>query len=53
MADFPVTRIGTILAVASVPASVAWYTTHLGFSVDALPSDPGRTAAGAAGRVLL
>ena len=41
MADFPVTRIGTILAVASVPVSVAFYTQHLGFSVDALYEDPG------------
>jgi catechol 2,3-dioxygenase-like lactoylglutathione lyase family enzyme len=41
MADFPVTRIGTILAVASVPASVSFYTTHLGFTDDALYEDPG------------
>jgi catechol 2,3-dioxygenase-like lactoylglutathione lyase family enzyme len=41
MADFPVTRIGTILAVASVPASVEFYTRHLGFTVDALFEDPG------------
>ncbi len=34
MASFPVTRLGTILAVASVPASMAFYTRHLGFAVE-------------------
>lgn len=41
MASFPVTRLGTILAVASVPASVDFYTRHLGFAVEALYEDPG------------
>jgi len=41
MADFPVNRIGTILAVASVPASVAFYTSHLGFTTETLYEDPG------------
>jgi lactoylglutathione lyase len=40
MAAFEVQRIGTILAVADVPRSVAFYTSHLGFSVDALYDDP-------------
>ena len=41
MAGFPATRIGAILAVRSVPVSVAFYTTHLGFTVEALYEDPG------------
>jgi catechol 2,3-dioxygenase-like lactoylglutathione lyase family enzyme len=40
MADFPVRRVGAILAVANVPASVAFYTGHLGFAVGALYADP-------------
>jgi len=41
MATIPVTRLGTILAVANVPASVDFYTRHLGFAVEALYDDPG------------
>lgn len=41
MADFPVNRLGTILAVASVPDSVEFYTAHLGFTTEALYEDPG------------
>ena len=40
MASFPVRRVGTILAVADVDRSVAFYTERLGFSVDALYDDP-------------
>jgi catechol 2,3-dioxygenase-like lactoylglutathione lyase family enzyme len=40
MATFPVTRVGTILAVWDVERSVAFYTERLGFSVDALYDDP-------------
>jgi catechol 2,3-dioxygenase-like lactoylglutathione lyase family enzyme len=40
MATFDVTRVGTILAVADVDRSVAFYTDRLGFAVDALYDDP-------------
>ena len=40
MADFPVKRIGAILAVADVDRSVAFYRDHLGFAVEALYEDP-------------
>jgi catechol 2,3-dioxygenase-like lactoylglutathione lyase family enzyme len=40
MADFPVTRLGTNLAVADVGRSVAFYTERLGFEIDALYDDP-------------
>lgn len=40
MATVPVTRIGTILAVSDVPRSVAFYSEHLGFSVEASYDDP-------------
>lgn len=40
MASFPVRRVGAILAVADVDRSVAFYTEHLGFDVDALYDDP-------------
>lgn len=40
MASFPVRRVGAILAVTNVDRSVAFYTEHLGFEVDALYDDP-------------
>lgn len=40
MASFPVRRVGAILAVTDVDRSVAFYTEHLGFEVDALYDDP-------------
>lgn len=40
MATFPVRRVGCILAVTDVGRSVAFYTEHLGFAVDALYDDP-------------
>ncbi|MBA3235871.1 MAG: VOC family protein [Chloroflexi bacterium] len=40
MATFPVRRLGCILAVSDVDRSVAFYTNHLGFAVDALYDDP-------------
>ena len=40
MATFPVRRVGCILAVTHVARSVAFYTEHLGFTVDALYDDP-------------
>ena len=40
MASFNVRRVGTILAVADVTRSVAFYTAHLGFTVEALYDDP-------------
>ena len=40
MATFPVNRIGTILAVSNVPRSVAFYSDHLGFRVEATYDDP-------------
>lgn len=40
MATFPVQRVGCILAVSDVGRSVAFYTNHLGFMVDALYDDP-------------
>lgn len=40
MAAFPVRRVGTILAVADVDRSVAFYTEHLGFAVEARYDDP-------------
>lgn len=40
MASFPVTRLGTNLAVADVGRSVAFYTQRLGFELDALYEDP-------------
>lgn len=40
MATFPVRRVGGILAVADVDRSVAFYTEHLGFAIDALYDDP-------------
>jgi catechol 2,3-dioxygenase-like lactoylglutathione lyase family enzyme len=40
MASFPVRRVGCILAVTHVARSVAFYTEHLGFTVDALYDDP-------------
>jgi len=36
----PVRRIGTILAVADVARSVAFYGAHLGFTVEASYDDP-------------
>jgi catechol 2,3-dioxygenase-like lactoylglutathione lyase family enzyme len=39
LATFDVTRVGTILAVADVHRSVAFYTERLGFAVDALYDD--------------
>jgi catechol 2,3-dioxygenase-like lactoylglutathione lyase family enzyme len=40
VATFRVTRLGTILAVADVERSVAFYRDHLGFLVDATYDDP-------------
>lgn len=40
MAKFRVDRIGTILAVADVDRSVAFYRDHLGFLVDTVYEDP-------------
>ena len=40
MATFKVTRVGTILAVAEVERSVAFYRDHFGFLVDAVYEDP-------------
>jgi catechol 2,3-dioxygenase-like lactoylglutathione lyase family enzyme len=40
VATFKVTRVGTILAVADVDRSLAFYRDHLGFLVDALYDDP-------------
>jgi catechol 2,3-dioxygenase-like lactoylglutathione lyase family enzyme len=40
MAFFRVTRIGTILAVADVDRSIAFYRDHLGFIVEATYEDP-------------
>ena len=40
MATFRVTRVGTILAVADVARSLEFYTSHLGFLVDATYDDP-------------
>jgi catechol 2,3-dioxygenase-like lactoylglutathione lyase family enzyme len=40
MATFRVTRIGTILAVADIERSTAFYTRHLGFIVEATYDDP-------------
>jgi catechol 2,3-dioxygenase-like lactoylglutathione lyase family enzyme len=40
MAKFRVTRFGTILAVADVDRSVAFYRDHLAFIVDAVYDDP-------------
>jgi catechol 2,3-dioxygenase-like lactoylglutathione lyase family enzyme len=40
MASFGTTRVGTILAVADVDRSVAFYAERLGFTVDALYDDP-------------
>jgi catechol 2,3-dioxygenase-like lactoylglutathione lyase family enzyme len=40
MADFQVQRVGTILAVADVDRSIAFYTGLLGFSVEATYADP-------------
>jgi catechol 2,3-dioxygenase-like lactoylglutathione lyase family enzyme len=40
MASFRVTRLGTILAVADVERSVAFYTRHLGFITEATYDDP-------------
>jgi catechol 2,3-dioxygenase-like lactoylglutathione lyase family enzyme len=40
VATFTVTRLGTILAVADVERSVAFYRDHLGFVVDATYDDP-------------
>jgi catechol 2,3-dioxygenase-like lactoylglutathione lyase family enzyme len=40
MATFPVRRVGCILAVTDVGRSVAFYSEHLGFVVDALYDDP-------------
>ena len=40
MASVSVTRAGAILAVADVERSSAWYSRHLGFSVDATYDDP-------------
>jgi len=40
MATFAATRIGTILAVSDVPRSVAFYSAHLGFTVEASYDDP-------------
>lgn len=40
MAKFRVERVGTILAVADVDRSVAFYRDHLAFIVDAVYDDP-------------
>ena len=40
MTFFRVTRIGTILAVADVDRSIAFYRDHLGFIVEATYDDP-------------
>lgn len=40
MTTFKVDRVGTILAVADVSRSVAFYRDHLGFLVDATYDDP-------------
>ena len=40
MAQFRVERMGTILAVADVDRSVAFYRDHLSFIVDATYDDP-------------
>jgi catechol 2,3-dioxygenase-like lactoylglutathione lyase family enzyme len=40
MAKFRVERVGTILAVADVDRSVAFYRDHLSFIVDAVYDDP-------------
>jgi catechol 2,3-dioxygenase-like lactoylglutathione lyase family enzyme len=40
MVAFPVLRLGTILAVSDVPRSVAFYSEHLGFAVEATYDDP-------------
>ncbi len=40
MAEVPATRIGTILAVADVARSVAFYRDHLGFAVAATYDHP-------------
>lgn len=40
MADIQVQRVGTILAVANVERSVAFYTGLLGFAIDATYTDP-------------
>jgi catechol 2,3-dioxygenase-like lactoylglutathione lyase family enzyme len=40
MATFKATRLGTILAVADVERSVAFYRHHLGFLVEATYDDP-------------
>jgi predicted enzyme related to lactoylglutathione lyase len=40
MADLQVQRVGTILAVADVERSVAFYTKRFGFAVAAMYSDP-------------
>lgn len=40
MASFPVSRVGTILAVSDVGRSVAFYRDHLGFEVAAEYADP-------------
>ena len=40
MASFPVRRVGTILAVADVGRSVAFYTERFGFTVEALYDAP-------------
>jgi catechol 2,3-dioxygenase-like lactoylglutathione lyase family enzyme len=40
MASFRATRLGTILAVADVARSAAFYEDHLGFLVEATYDDP-------------
>lgn len=40
MGALNVNRAGAILAVASVQASAAWYTSHLGFELEASFGDP-------------
>ncbi|MCY7418804.1 MAG: VOC family protein [Chloroflexi bacterium] len=40
MSGLPVTRVGTILAVSDVARSVAFYSAHLGFRVEASYDDP-------------
>ncbi len=40
MATFRVTRLGTILAVADVDRSAAFYRDHLGFIIEATYDDP-------------
>ena len=40
MADIQVQRVGTILAVANVERSVAFYAGLLGFAIDATYTDP-------------